>query len=148
VYFQYERPELAGWNSETVAGLWGILERHFEHIALAAELSVPIVAGSDAGSYGVPHGQGLIDELLFLRRAGLTIEAVLAAATSVPRQRWGCECVDIHPGRRADLIVLTGSPFEDMENLRHVRTVLRGISSLDLGGERLVARAPEALASS
>lgn len=143
VYFQYERPELAGWNSETVAGLWGILERHFEHIALADEWGVPIVAGSDAGSYGVPHGQGLIDELLFLRRSGLSIESVLAAATSLPRRLWGCECVDIHPGRRVELIVLAGSPFEDMDYLRRARTVLRGNSRLHLGGERLAARAPE-----
>lgn len=137
VYFQYERPELAGWNSETVAGLWGILERHFEHIALAAELGVPIVAGSDAGSYGVPHGRGLIDELRFLRQAGLSIEAVLAAATSVPRQLWGCAPADLHPGCRADLIALAGSPFEDIENLRGVRTVARANCRVDLGGERL-----------
>lgn len=141
VYFQYERPELAGWNSETVTGLWRILERHFEHIALADELGVPIVAGSDAGSYGVPHGQGLIDELMFLRRAGLPIEVVLAAATSLPRQLWGCEAADIRPGCRADLIALAGSPFVDIETLRHPRTVLRESSRLDLGGERRVAHA-------
>ncbi len=138
VYFQYERPELAGWNSETVAGLWSILERHFEHIALAAEMGVPIVAGSDAGSYGVPHGRGLIDELLFLRRAGLPIEAVLAAATSVPRRLWGCERADIHPGCSVDLIALDGSPFADIQHLRHVRTVLRGSSRLE-AGRRLVS---------
>jgi imidazolonepropionase-like amidohydrolase len=148
VYFQYERPDPAGWNSETVTGLWRILEQHFEHVALAVEMGVPIVAGSDAGSYGVPHGQGLIDELLFLRRAGLPIEVVLAAATSLPRCLWGCEPADIRPGCRADVIGLAGSPFADMENLRHVRMVLRGASRLNLGGERPVARVPEASASS
>ena len=144
VYFQYERPELAGWNSETVTGLWHILEQHFEHIALAGEIGVSIVAGSDAGSYGVPHGKGLIDELMFLRRAGLPIESVLAAATSLPRRLWGCEPADIRSGCRVDLITLAGSPFADIETLRHPRTVLHGNSRLDLGGERPVALAAEA----
>ncbi len=128
VYFQYARPELSGWNEQTVAALWAILERHFEHVALASEMGVPIVAGSDAGSYGVPHGQGLIDELFFLRRAGLPIETVLAAATSVPRRLWGCHTVDLQPGSRADLIVLEGSPFQKLEHLRRVRRIGSGSS--------------------
>ncbi|MFA6543204.1 MAG: amidohydrolase family protein, partial [Limisphaerales bacterium] len=85
VQFQHDRPELAGWNAETVAGLRRILDNHCEHIALAEELGVPVVAGSDAGSYGVPHGRGLIDELFFQHRAGMSVDKVLASATSVPR---------------------------------------------------------------
>ncbi|MBI2928756.1 MAG: amidohydrolase family protein [Verrucomicrobia bacterium] len=124
VYFQYARPELSGWNQQTVAALWAILEHHFEHVALASEMGVPIVAGSDAGSYGVPHGQGLIDELFFLRRAGLPLDKVLAAATSVPRRLWGCRAVDFTPGSRAALIVLEGSPFQKLEHLCRVRRIL------------------------
>lgn len=125
VYFQYARPELAGWNEQTVAALWAILERHFEHVGLAAELGVSVMAGSDAGSYGVAHGQGLIDELVFLRRAGLSLDKVLAAATSVPRRLWGCASADLQPARRADLIVLDGSPAADLQNLRRVRWGVR-----------------------
>jgi imidazolonepropionase-like amidohydrolase len=126
VQFQHERPELAGWNAQTVAGLWRILERHFDMVALAAELGVPIVAGSDAGSYGVPHGRGLIDELGFLRQAGLPLERVLASATSLPRRLWGCAPSDIQRGARADLVVLEGSPFESLANLHRVCRVLHG----------------------
>lgn len=125
VQFQHDRPELAGWNAETVTGLRRILDNHREHLALAAELGVPIVAGSDAGSYGVPHGQGLIDELFFQHAAGLSVEQCLASATSVPRRLWGCEHADIAPGRRADLIALDGSPFDSLEHLRQVRFVVR-----------------------
>lgn len=126
VYFQYARPELSGWSEPTVAALWTILERHFEHVALASELGVNIVAGSDAGSYGVPHGQGLIDELLFQHRAGLPLEKVLASATSVPRRLWGCASANIIPGQAANLIVLEASPFKAVENLRRVQSVIRG----------------------
>jgi imidazolonepropionase-like amidohydrolase len=126
VFFQYARPELSGWTRQTVAGLWRILEHHFEQVALGAELGVPIVAGSDAGSYGVAHGQGLIEELLFQHHAGMPIDRVLASATSVPRRRWGCPPADLLPGHRADLIMLEGSPFDNISNLRAVRGVVRG----------------------
>ena len=109
-----------------MAGLWRILENHFEHVALASELGVPIVAGSDAGSYSVPHGQGLIDELVFQHRAGMPLDKVLASATSVPRHLWGCQSADIVSGTRANLIVLEGSPFQDIENLRRIRVIARG----------------------
>lgn len=126
VYFQYARPELSGWNEQTVAGLWRILENHFEHVALASEMGVPVVAGSDAGSYGVPHGQGLIDELLFQHQAGMPLDKVLASATVVPRRLWGCEPANLVAGNRANLMVLEGSPFDEIENLRRVRLVVRG----------------------
>ncbi|MCX6876752.1 MAG: amidohydrolase family protein [Verrucomicrobia bacterium] len=124
VYFQYEHPERAGWNAQTVAGLWRILEQHFEHVALAAELGVPILAGSDAGSYGVAHGHGLVDELFLLRRAGLPLAAVLESATSLPRRVWNCTPAAVQAGHRANLIALAGSPFVEMENLRRVQWVM------------------------
>lgn len=125
VYFQFDRPELAGWNEATLAGLRAILDRHFEHVGLAGEMGVPVVAGSDAGSYGVPHGKGLIDELFFMRAAGMPMDKVLAAATSVPRRLWGCEPADLVPGNTANLIALPGSPFDESDYLRQVNWAMR-----------------------
>ncbi len=121
VQFQHRRPELAGWSADTVAGLRRILDNHREHLAFAAEIGVAIVAGSDAGSYGVPHGRGVIDELFFQHDAGLSIEQCLASATSVPRRVWGCEPADLAAGQRANLVALEGSPFDSIEHLRHMR---------------------------
>lgn len=118
VHFQYQNPELAGWNEQTVSRLDAILKNHFEHIALACEMGVPIIAGSDAGSYGVPHGRGLIDELFFLDRAGVPLTETLSSATSVPRMFWNCESADIIPGNRVNFLELKGSPFIDIENLK------------------------------
>ncbi len=126
VYFQFARPELAGWNAETVRRLDGILKQHFEMAALADELGVPLLAGSDAGSYGVAHGTGLIDELFFLRQAGLSMEKVLAAATSTPRRLWGAAPANIAAGQPADLLILAGSPFDDPEFLRQGKAIYRG----------------------
>lgn len=125
VWFQYEHPECCGWNDASVERLSQILNTHFEQIARASDAGVPVVAGSDAGSYGVPHGGGLIAELFFQRRAGMSLEKVLASATSTPRRLWGCPSADIIAGNEVNLLTLDGSPFVSMENLRSVRGVFR-----------------------
>lgn len=121
VHFQWQHPEIAGWDGQTVTNLRRILDSHLEHVAIAADLGVPLVAGSDAGSHGVRHGEALIDELDFFSRAGLSMGEVLRSATSLPRKRWGVEPVSIEAGCRAEFIEQAGSPFEDP---RHLRTVM------------------------
>lgn len=121
VHFQWQHPEIAGWDGQTVANLRRILDSHLEHVAMAADMGVPLVAGSDAGSHGVRHGEALIDELDFFSRAGLSMEDVLQSATSRPRTRWGVEPASMKSGCRAEFIALAGSPFEDP---RHLRTVV------------------------
>lgn len=71
-----------------------------------------LIAGSDAGSPGVVHGQGLLDELALLRGAGLSLPGVLAAATSAPREHWGCAWPELRPGSPAEFVTLETSPFE------------------------------------
>lgn len=132
VYFQYQNPERAGWNKQTVCKLDAILNNHFEHIALALEIGVPVIAGSDAGSYGVPHGRGLIDELFFLDRAGIPLAEILSCATSVPRKHWNCESANIVRGNRINFLELRGSPFINSENLRRPRTIFRDTTELSL----------------
>jgi len=132
VYFQYARPDLAGWDEQTVKGLDAILKNHFEHIALASEMGVPVIAGSDAGSYGVPHGRGLVDEIFFYHRAGISLGQALSSATSTPRALWGCEPADIVPGNRTDFLALEGSPFADIEFLRRPCNIFRGSDMLSI----------------
>lgn len=123
VHFQWQRPELAGWDAQTVANLRRILDSHLEHVAIAADLGVPLVAGSDAGSHGVRHGEALIDELDFFLSAGLPMNAVLRSATSLPRKRWGVEAAMLAVGQRVDFIALAGSPFDNQRYLHNVEAV-------------------------
>jgi imidazolonepropionase-like amidohydrolase len=132
VYFQFYRPELAGWNEQSVKGLDAILENHFEHIALAFEMGVPILAGSDAGSYGVSHGRGLIDELLFYHGIGIPLAKILSCVTTVPRWLWDCESADIVTGNRINFLELDGSPFTDIAHLNHPRNSFRGTDALSI----------------
>jgi imidazolonepropionase-like amidohydrolase len=118
VHFQWARPELAGWSAATVGNLRRILDDHLEHVALADRLGVVLVAGSDAGSPGVPHGAGLVDEIFHFLDAGLSMTSALTAATSRPRRAWGLDPATLSPGRRAVMIALTASPFDDPAALR------------------------------
>ena len=120
VDFQWRRPELAGWSAATVANLRGILDAHTEQVALAAQLGVNLVAGSDAGSPGVEHGAGLVAELFHFLDCGMTMAQTLHAATSRPRRLWGAEATDICRGHPVNLALFDADPFLDRANLLRV----------------------------
>lgn len=125
VHFQGAHPEYAKWSPETVAKLQKIVADHLEHSAMAVEIGAPIVAGSDAGSHGVPHGTGLIDELFFMIEAGLPMLEILTAATSRPRRLWGAKKNYIQEGAEAEFITMTDTPFKQPDALRNVERVVR-----------------------
>lgn len=125
VRFQWAHPELAGWNAVAVAHLRRILDEHLRHLRIAHEVGVALVAGSDAGSIGVRHGRGLVDELFFFLEAGLPLAAVLESATSRPRRLWGMGDGLLRPGSPADLVLLGGDPFEEHRQLLQVAAVFR-----------------------
>jgi imidazolonepropionase-like amidohydrolase len=125
VCFQLARPEIAGWGKTAIANLDHILGSHAEHVALAYELGVPIIAGSDAGSPGVPHGSGLIDELHHMCEAGLPLMVVVRSATGEARRHWGTAAA-LGVGQQADLVLLERSPLRDLGALREVLAVVKG----------------------
>jgi imidazolonepropionase-like amidohydrolase len=125
VHFQWTHPEFAKWSPQTITNIRGIVDSHLEHAALAARLGTPLVAGSDAGSHGVVHGQGLIEELLFLIEAGIPMTEVLTSATSRPRRLWGAPSNRIAADANAEFITYSTSPFENSEALRNVESVVR-----------------------
>lgn len=128
VCFQLARPEIAGWSKAAIANLDRLLNAHAERVVLAHELGVLIIAGSDAGSPGVRHGSGLIDELHHMREAGLPIAAVIRSATGEARRHWGMPAAALGPGQQADLVLLGASPFRDPGALREVLAVVKGNS--------------------
>ena len=148
VHFQWAEPQHAGWDRATVGNLSRLLDDHAEQVRHAHELGVAVIAGSDAGGPGVDHGGGLIDELSHLLRAGLPMQAVLRAATSLPRALWNMPSARIAPGSRADMILLDRSPFDDPSALRNVRLVVRGGCCVSAGASgRMDTAAPPASAS-
>jgi imidazolonepropionase-like amidohydrolase len=123
---QLDHADRLGWSDRAVSNLRAILDRHAAQLRHAHELGVPITAGSDAGSLGVPHGYGLLDELELMEEAGMPPAAVLAAATGNAaghlrlRERWG----RIERGCPSRFILTRHSPLNRIANLRRERTVV------------------------
>ncbi len=92
---------------------------------------VPIMAGTDAmGFLLICPGTSLQKELLLLARAGLKPYEVLRTATVNPaafinkRDEFGT----IAPGRRADMLLLSGNPLQDLSVIREpLGVMLRGM---------------------
>ena len=96
-----------------------------EGLALVARLhraGVPIVAGTDQS---VP-GHSLHRELELYVKAGLSPFDALAAATIVPARvmKQDADSGTIEKGKRGDLIVLDGSPLDDIRNTRRIHRVI------------------------
>jgi len=106
----------AGWAAQLL-----------ENLAVYRAEDAPVVAGSDAGYWFVPHGRALHDELSAMVDAGWTEQEALAAATSAPAAALGWDDMGwIGAGYRADLVVLEGDPLEDITNTRRIRAVVAG----------------------
>ena len=106
VHVQWAHPEYCGWNPATVDKLRGILDDHRANLLRAEALGIPILAGSDAGSYGVPHAAGLWSELELLRQTGLREETVWRSAISEPRRIFGLPPVRVAVGEPADWVLM------------------------------------------
>ena len=77
----------------------------------AAEAGVNIAMGTDSGV--TPHGENL-RELELMVQCGMPPEKVLMATTKAAAElmRLDDELGTIEPGKRADLVVVDGDPFE------------------------------------
>lgn len=90
---------------------------------------VPILAGTDSNAQPgspapVKHGESLHDELELLVSAGLSNLYALRAATSLHAKYFGLHDRGvIEPGRRADLVLISGDPIEDIRATRQVQKV-------------------------
>lgn len=88
---------------------------------------VPLLAGTDAAFPGVPPGASLHAEISLLRRCGLACDEALSAATLVPARVFGLEgSGSLHPGARADLVVLGSDPRGDTQATQDVVATMVG----------------------
>ncbi|MDZ7288788.1 MAG: amidohydrolase family protein [candidate division KSB1 bacterium] len=123
---QIDHAERLGWDERVISNLRKILEQHAASLVKAHEMGVRIIAGSDAGSYGVTHGLGFLDELELMERAGLPALAVINAATGNSSERLGYKenFGQIRPGYRSRFILTRYSPLEGITNLRNDKQIV------------------------
>lgn len=102
-------------------------EQHPATVARARAAGVAIAAGSDSGSPGLPH-PGLFRELRALvERGGFTPLEAITAATGTNARALGLEkeIGTLVPGRRADLVVVDGTPTDDIGMLERAFAVMQ-----------------------
>ncbi|NNE70360.1 MAG: amidohydrolase family protein, partial [Rhodothermales bacterium] len=87
---------------------------------------VPIGAGTDTPIGLAIPGYSLHNELAMLVEAGLEPTDVLRSATVTPASFFGLEAEMglVAEGMRADLILVSGNPLEDIAHLRDIRLVV------------------------
>lgn len=123
---QVDHADRMGWDAEVVANLRRILDAHAESLMKAHAMGVQVIAGSDAGSYGVAHGLGLLYELELMQRAGLSPFAVINSATGAGSKRLAFKekFGQIKPGFLSRFILTRHSPLESVTHLRQERMII------------------------
>lgn len=131
---QLDHADRMGWDASAVTNLRRILDQHAASLCKANEMGVLVIAGSDAGSYGVAHGTGFLYELELMERAGLPPLAVINAATGTPSQRlaFGEKFGQIKAGFLPRFILTRHSPLQSLVNLRKSKTVIFGGQCLEI----------------
>ena len=88
-----------------------VVDEHRESIRRAVAAGVTIAMGTDAGV--VPHGTNL-EELQLMQDVGMSPTEVLVATTKTAAELMGLEreLGTLEPGKRADLVVVSGDPLD------------------------------------
>jgi imidazolonepropionase-like amidohydrolase len=102
------------------------LERLLTLVAAAHAARVPVYPGTDAAFPGVMPGASLHVELEILQGCGMSAADLAVAATSGLRRRLGLRTGGVHPGSRAEMLVLDRDPRESITATRAIRFVVLG----------------------
>jgi imidazolonepropionase-like amidohydrolase len=107
-----------------------LIDVHRESVRKAIEAGVMVAMGTDSGV--TPHGENL-RELALMVELGMTPEGAILATTQVAAELMSLndELGSIEPGKRADLVIVDGDPFE-------LKTLAERIEAVYKDGERVV----------
>jgi len=89
-----------------------VMEAHARSVQVAVQAGVTLIAGTDAGSPGMPH-PSLRAELSAMKDAGLRPIDILKSATSRAADALGLSAGRVTIGAPADLILVNGDPLTD-----------------------------------
>lgn len=116
----------AGIPDYAIQKMRRVSQRWVQSFAAAAEAGVPIVAGTDAGTPGNPHGSVAV-EVKFMVESGLSPLVALRSATVTAAAAIGMadEVGRIAHGLWADLIFIKGNPLADIRSLDKLCGVMK-----------------------
>ena len=83
-----------------------------EQLIQAKKMEVPIIVGSDAGSFGVDHEKGFFDEINLIMKCGYSLEKVIQSCTSLSMKLLKCSFSGIlQKGKSARFVTLRNNKF-------------------------------------
>jgi imidazolonepropionase-like amidohydrolase len=95
------------------------LDHQLELIRLSRKYGVIVALGTDAGSLGVNHGDGLIHELGLFMSAGMSLEEAVQCAASTASRLLGLRAMgSLERGQRAVFVAAPGGPERLPKSLR------------------------------
>jgi imidazolonepropionase-like amidohydrolase len=95
------------------------------------DAGVTILAGSDSPNSGTAFGISLHHEVMLLAEAGLSNQQAISAATIVPADIFDVERGEVKVGSRADLVLIDGNPFAELDVLLNVDSVFKNGYQVD-----------------
>lgn len=111
------------------------VERTRHGVKLYHASGVTVATGTDS-----PFPLNLQHEMEMLVSSGLTpMEAITAATGTAARVLNAPEIGIVAEGKRADLVLLSANPLDDIRNTRQIRVVIQGGRIIDRDGLRRVA---------
>ncbi|MDT8902562.1 amidohydrolase family protein [Anaeroselena agilis] len=112
-------------------GLERIYSGHCALVRRGIDAGADIIAGTDAGSLGVAHGE-VWQELALFTALGMSPPDAVQAATGRAAKAIGVSDVTgtVEPGKNADLLVVRGNPLRNMSFLRNVIQVYKDGESI------------------
>lgn len=98
------------------------MDENLKVIKALYDAGIPIIAGSDTGLVGY----GLDRELELYVKAGMSPMAALQTATlnAARAMHLEAESGTVQPGKRADLVLLSANPLDNISNIRKVDKVI------------------------
>jgi imidazolonepropionase-like amidohydrolase len=117
-----------------------VVEAHRDSFRRAVDAGVKVAMGTDAGV--IPHGENLDELQLMAEHGGMSPEDVLVATTRTSAELMGLErsLGTIEPGKRADLVVVAGDPFDFRDLAGRIERVYQD-------GRLVAGAAPEPVAA-
>lgn len=97
-----------------------------QNLKVMFEAGIPVALGTDAGIGSLVHGEASLRELELLVEAGLSPADALIAGTINSAEALGVQedRGSIEAGKRADIILVDGKPWETISDIRKISLVL------------------------
>lgn len=98
------------------------LDHQIEQLFQAKKFGVPVLVGTDAGSMGVFHGSGMIDEFNLFLEAGFSIQEAIRWASIESKKLLGIDRIgELTRHHPASFIALKGSPDTFPESMSQIQ---------------------------